>query len=288
MQTIALIGSGYIGGALLCYWKRACRYKLIATTTSRDKLPILQQKAHAAHLVHGSDIQTLKAVLSEVDFVVVSVAPGKNATYEETYLQTAKNICKSISTASQLKHLIYLSSTSVYGDKDGAWVSEESPLSAQNENARTLIATESHYLEKGPTHTSILRLGGIYGPGRSHEERTRKLAGHIRAGNGDAYCNWVHQEDVVRSIDWVFTHSLTGIYNVCSTDHPRRQHLYDKFCKKLQLPPVQWDPDQVTTHSGNRRVSNAKLRDTGFEFLHSCSGPEKWLIPKQIEESTTY
>lgn len=271
MKTIAIIGSGYIGTALLRFWKQKALYHLISTTTSEEKLSPLLEISDSAYLVHGSDTQKLKEVLSSVDILVVSVAPTKGASYESTYLDTAKGISQALEGSNRLKQLIYLGSTSVYGDWEGAWVNEDSPLNASSESAQILIETENHYLEHISACTSILRLGGIYGPGRDHESRVQRMAGQTWAGSGEAYCNWIHQEDVVRSIDWVFTHSLSGIYNVCATDHPKRQEFYDSLTEHMELPSIQWDASQKTTRSGNRRVSNTKLRDTGFEFLHGCS-----------------
>ena len=63
-------------------------------------------------------------------------------------------------------------------------------------------------------------------------------------------------------------HHLTGIYNLADDDHPTRKELYDEISKKFQVPEVTWDPSLTSLRSGNKRVSNHKIKQSGYRFVH--------------------
>jgi nucleoside-diphosphate-sugar epimerase len=265
-----VLGCGYVGKALLEYWQPE-KNRLVATTTQPQRQMELEPLANEVMVLRGNDRTGLRRIFSQANEVVVCVAPKMGGSYEETYLDTAKAVCDILREATPVKHLIYTSSISVYGCHNGEWVTEESSLNASGANAEILKETEKLYLSFPTIKSTILRLGGIYGPQREHETRARKMSGTICAGNGEQFSNWVHQEDIVRSIDWVLKHRLDGVYNVCSDDHPTRQFLYERILNKLGLPPIQWDLSLEGPHGGNRRVSSEKLKATGFNFLHNLS-----------------
>jgi nucleoside-diphosphate-sugar epimerase len=274
-----IFGLGYIGSALLDYWKKEGERRLIATTTSIEKLQVYKRQADAVILARGDDEDVVRKALNSIEEVVVAIAPNKGSSYKETYLDTAKTFSTILAQNDSVKHLVYLSSTSVYGDRNGEWVSEETDLDPKSENSKTLCDTEALYLQQSSSKllVTVLRLGGIYGPDRTHAARVKRLVGASLPGSGNAFCNWVHQEDVVRSIDWVLKNQLFGVYNICSNDHPLKKELYNSITTEINAPQITWDPTANGAHAGNRKVSNEKIRKTGFVFLNSCIGPTEWL-----------
>jgi nucleoside-diphosphate-sugar epimerase len=204
--------------------------------------------------------------------LIVTVAPKRGENYQTTYLETAQTICKA---NPKLKAVVYTSSTSVYGDHGGAWINEESETRADTEEARVLLETEKVYVNNLPqeTRVCILRLGGIYGPGREIAERLKKLSGQKMPGNGESYTNLIHLEDAVRAIIWCLEKNLRGIYNVVNDTHVRRKDLYAELSRLYQFPDVVWDPRSADIHSGNKRVSSEKLKETGFLFNHPYAIP---------------
>ena len=279
MLRTMIFGVGYIGSALLAYWEEEGGRNLIATTTSIEKRQEDKEKAHAVILARGDDEDAVRKSLNSIEEVVIAVAPKKGSSYKKTYLDTAKTFSTVLAKNDSVKHLVYLSSTSVYGDRNGDWVTEETDLDPKSENSKTLCDTEALYLQQSSSKLiiTVLRLGGIYGPGRSHSSRIKRLNGNPLSGDKNAFCNWVHQEDVVRAIDWVLKNHLSGVYNICSDDHPSKKELYNSITEEMKAPEVTWDSTTTGPHAGNRRVSNKKIRETGFTFLHSCSGPLNWL-----------
>ena len=205
--------------------------------------------------------------------LVVCVAPHKKGPfYRSTYLDTAKAVANVLARGSAIEHLVYTSSTSVYGDHKGAWVTETSPLLPMETSSEILCQTEAVYLHKVPsaTRVTILRLGGLFGPDRTLSSRMQGFASQgALPGSGQEYCNLVHRDDCVRAIDWVFSQNLTGVYNVCSAAHPTRKSLYTAIAQQLGIPPITWNPNTPSPHVGNKRVSNEKLCASGFVFLEN-------------------
>ena len=276
MPRKIIFGSGYIGAALLEYWSSK-KKNLTATTTTKEKLPSLEKLANKVFLAKGADPLSTKQALTSGEQLIIAVAPKSGESYTDTYFQTAKTICSALANNSNIKHLVYLSSTSVYEEQNGAWVTEDTPVNPKLENSKILYNTENLYLQKTPSNTlvTILRLGGIYGPNRSHASRVKRLATASLPGNGRAFCNWVHQEDIIKAIDWVLKEKLSGIYNICSDDHPTKKDFYNTITQEMNLPNILWDSKKKGPQRGNQRVSNNKIRETGFTFLYSCFGPIK-------------
>ena len=116
-----IFGLGYIGLALYKYWKRQSKRLIVGTTTSQNKIKRLNDIHCACLLIRGNDANTLRNALDATEEIVISVAPKKGASYESTYLETAKTFSSVLKQNHSLKHLVYLSSTSVYGEKFGKW-----------------------------------------------------------------------------------------------------------------------------------------------------------------------
>lgn len=268
----AIIGCGYVGGAVAKLW-RSQELDVTATTTRRSRLLELSQIADKVSVVVGTDASQLQAVLADRKVVLLCVGLRKGASYKDTYLGTAKTIAK-VLPSTEVQQLIYTSTCSVYGDHRGAWVTELMPPAPTTENGKIVEATEQTLLSTATLQRKvcILRLGGIYGPGRTLEKIYSRAAGTTRAGKGDEGTNWVHLDDIVGGIDWARQQRLSGLYNLVQDEVPTVRELIDRVCDHNQLAPVIWDETQPSTRK-NVRVSNAKIKGTGYQFGHPSFWP---------------
>jgi nucleoside-diphosphate-sugar epimerase len=141
---------------------------------------------------------------------------------------------------------------------------------AKSEPAKILIEAEKHYLslQELGWNVCLLRLSEIYGPGRELSNRVKNLEGHVLPGTGDHYTNMIHKTDVASAIDYAHRHHLEGIYNLSDDENPTRKALYDAVSHKFRLPKVKWDPEHMALHTGNKRVSNHKIKAEGFALRH--------------------
>ncbi|MBD2664343.1 NAD-dependent epimerase/dehydratase [Richelia sinica FACHB-800] len=269
-MNIAIIGCGYVGYALARYWQQNHNFVLTVTTTTPERIPTLENVAHKVILTRGNDLEGLKSVLQNQDVVLLSMGAKNGNAYEETYLETAKTLVTSLRQFTNIRHLIYTSSYSVYGDRNGVWVDEETPPAPPNRNAQILRKTEEVLLgaENENLRVCIFRLGGIYGPGRELIKIFGRVAGATRPGNGDEITNWIHLDDIIGAVEFARLHRLQGIYNLVDDAHLTSRELIDHVLTKNNLPTVIWDAANKSNRSYNTWVSNQKLKDAGYQLLH--------------------
>lgn len=273
MMNVAIIGCGYVGTAVARHWDQGASYHITATTTTEERVGELEKVAMQVVVIKGDDETALKSVVQDQDIILLSVAPtrplGANG-YEETYLRTAKNLVKALQQAPTVKQLIYTGSYSVYGNKDGAWVDEESPLTPANPNGEILAQTEQVLISASSPDLKvcILRLGGIYGSGRELTKIFSRAFGTTRPGNGEDFTNWIHIDDIVGAIDFAAVKQLQGIYNLVSDRPQLSRDLLDRLSEKYNLPKVMWNPQEGEIRPYNARVSNQKILAAGYKFIH--------------------
>lgn len=159
------------------------------------------------------------------------------------------------------KWLGYFSSTGVYGDTLGAWVDESAPIGVGRRTARA--EADAAWLARG---ARVLRLPGIYGPGRSALERVREGKAHRIDLPGQVFSR-VHVEDIASGVVRALA-APPGAYNLAD-DLPASQNaVIAEACRLLQapLPPVQsleeadLSPMARAFYSENRRIANGKAK----------------------------
>ncbi len=122
-ENVAILGCGYVGSALADYWQGQGHF-VTGTTTSWERVASLDPIVSQVVLMKGADAGAVQSLLQGQDTVVVSVAPTNSVAadedgYSTTYLSTAKNLVKTLKQTPRVKQIIYLSSCSVYGDRQG-------------------------------------------------------------------------------------------------------------------------------------------------------------------------
>lgn len=159
----------------------------------------------------------------------------------------------------------YLSTTGVYGDWDGAWVDEASPLRPNNERLKRREAAEKEWLARGG---HVFRLAGIYGPGRNAIEDVRQGEARRIDKPGQVFSR-IHVEDIAQAVVASMKRPNPGsIYNVCD-DMPAPAHEVVSYACELlgaALPPLvpyaqaELSPMGREFYTSNRRVKNDKIK----------------------------
>lgn len=268
MTNAVILGCGYVGKAVACRWSG--NFALTATTTSASRVSELEAWVNRVVIVRGDDEVGLRSLLHNQQVVVLAVGAPNADAYEETYLQTAKTLVATLPDAPSVTQIIYTGSYAVYGDRNGQWVDETTPIAPANRNGDILAETEQVLLSASTDQRKvcIFRLGGIYGPGRELKKIFQRAAGTTRPGAGTDATNWIHLEDIVGAIAFAQRHHLTGIYNLVGTVPITTQELLERVCTANHLPPVIWDASQPSRRPYNARVSNQKLRNAGYKFIY--------------------
>lgn len=267
-MNITIIGCGYLGTAIARYWKGQ-GFNVTATTTTPEREKELSALAQRVVVLQGNDLNGLKSVLQDQDTILLSVGAKNADAYQEAYLHTARTLVSALQEASSVRQVIYTGTYSVYGDKAGALVDESSPMTPANANGEILAQTENVLL--GASHPDlkvcILRLGGIYGPGRELNKIFGRVAGTTRPGNGSDITNWIHLDDIVAALEFVRANQLQGIYNLVDDAHLTSRELLDQVCEKYDLPKIIWDESLKSIRPYNATVSNQKIKEAGYKLI---------------------
>ncbi len=204
----------------------------------------------------------------------VSSSRGGVEVYRQVYGVGTRNLVEWMGGVG-VRRYVHLSSTSVYGQTDGGWVTEDSPADPLPETGRVLASTERWILggTAGGLAPTILRVAGIYGPGRGYALQ-QLLKGEARIqGDGTRWVNMVHRDDVAAAIRGVAAASLEAVggkvLNVVD-DEPVRQGEFVTWLARehgLPVPPVATEEENAARKRGltNKRVDNRRLREaTGW------------------------
>jgi nucleoside-diphosphate-sugar epimerase len=205
----------------------------------------------SAGTLRFDDASTIRMALADASHVLSSVPPAADG----------DPVLEQYGDALGGKWLGYLSSTGVYGDTAGAWVDESAPTGTGRRTARA--EADAQWLALG---ARVLRLPGIYGPGRSALERVREGKAH-RIKLPDQVFSRVHVDDIVQG----FTKALSapaGAYNLADDAPSSQNAVIEEACRLLGLepPPLQsldeaaLSPMARGFYAENRRVSNFKAK----------------------------
>jgi nucleoside-diphosphate-sugar epimerase len=177
--------------------------------------------------------------------------------------------------AARLARVVYLSTVGVYGDAGGGWVDETSSTPAITARARARVAAEAAWTTFGREAgiaVDILRLGGIYGPGRSAFDRLRDGTARRVAKPGQAF-NRIHVDDIAAAIEMVAAAGRPGaVYNVVDGAPSAPEEVIVYAARLLGVPAPPEEPFATAGLTGmaasfyeeNRRVRNDKLRALGW------------------------
>ncbi|KAF3361695.1 Protein yeeZ [Chlamydiales bacterium STE3] len=264
-MKLLVMGAGYTGMAFLNYLQNT-PHEVYITTTREERVETLKPFGDEILILQADNDSRLREVILSCDGMVVMVAPKNSANYQETYLKTAERIAFILKEKTTPFYLLYTSSTSVCEGIENEWVFENRLLDPQSDNAKILLATENTYLNCGVT-SCILRLGGIYGPGRELEKRAKRFSGVEMAGEGEEATNHIHVEDIVSAIAFCLNRSLTGVYHLVNDDHTSRKVLYAHLCHSMGILEPTWGKRLAKKKFGYK-ISNQKIKDAGFVFRY--------------------
>ncbi|HEX9046318.1 MAG TPA: SDR family oxidoreductase [Verrucomicrobiae bacterium] len=206
---------------------------------------------------------------ADFDWVIncAASAGGSVDEYRRLYIEGNRNLALWLARA-PLKKFVYTSSTSVYGQTDGSFVTETSPAEPAEETSQALVAAERVLQDaatKGKLPAVILRVAGIYGPGRGHWFK-QFVRGEARIeGDGSRWLNMIHRDDVVGAIIAALEHGRAGeVYNAADNEPVTQLQFFEWLAEKLNQPlPPKVPAEEIARRKRgvtNKRVSNEKLR----------------------------
>jgi nucleoside-diphosphate-sugar epimerase len=191
--------------------------------------------------------------------LVISITPRFRKGETAGYLPKIRRIIQTI-LQYQIKKVIYISSTAVYGDHSSE-VNELDEPQPDTESGTILLEAEKLFQNETKFKTTIIRFGGLVGPDR---HPGRFFAGKKDIPNGMAPVNLIHQQDCVGiSIAIIEKNAFGYLFNACAPDHPQKADFYRAAALKAGLPV----PEFVDELKNWKVVSSINLGDVlGYEF----------------------
>lgn len=258
-----IVGCGYIGLPLALQLK-AAGHEIDAWVHSAESAEALSRHGFR-RVITGSvaDAGLWSGLNRKYEFVIhcASSNGGGELAYEEVYVQGVHMM----NTHQPAARRILVSSTSVYGQTQGELVTEKSPAGPESPTSRILRRAEQMALAAGAV---VVRSSGIYGPKRGVLFEKFRRGQAVIEGDGMRWINQVHRRDLVAALVHLIDAGRPGeIYNA-TDDTPVKQRDFYAWCGKFisqPMPPHGRVSSERKRGLTNKRVSNAKLRATGWK-----------------------
>ncbi|WP_017975114.1 NAD-dependent epimerase/dehydratase family protein [Actinopolyspora halophila] len=260
-MTVLLAGCGDLGTEAGLRFA-AAGHEVVGLRRSTHRLP---------HGITGQSVdltRELPSVPADTGIVVIVLTADRRDAegYRRTYSDGTRNVLDAIDRAGLSPRILFVSSTAVYGTAEG-WVDESTPPAPSSGTGEVIAETERTLHERRPD-AIVLRLAGLYGPGRT------SLVDRVRAGTADSasaprYTNRIHRDDAAAAI----VHLTTGVTRpdpvYVGVDHQpaERAEVLDFLAAELDVPRPAGDTPAFG-RPDDKRFRNDRILATGFEFTH--------------------
>ena len=249
MNTISILGSGWLGKPLAKELSRQYHIKL--STTTKEKLQSLKEKNITPYLVDIQNIQNDIKNFLDSNILIVNITSKDIPSFEELI----ENI-----KASSIKKLIFISSTSVYSNCNCTVKEDDKKFYSHS----PLLDIEKLFLDSPTFKTTVLRFAGLFGEERNPAEFFKNGR---KVRQPESPVNMIHKVDCINIIEEVLNKDIFGeIFNCCASSHPAKKEFYSLFAKLLNLPLPNFEEDEKKEF---KIIDNSKLlKELNYSFIH--------------------
>lgn len=256
----------------------ALDYTVKGSTTSADKLAVLKsgkiipyQLTCSSQSLEGENIADF--FFSEKLFVNIPFRRDLADPFE--YVRQMQLVFRHARSAG-IKQLVMASSTAVYPLNNKA-AKESDQIVSDGDRSQALLDAENVFLRQNDMCASVIRLAGLYGPGREIGSFLKKDT--ARTKDGDAPVNLVHLDDCIGVITALFEKEFCGeIFNVCADAHPLRKDLYAHVAVAMKIKQPVFAENESPRY---KIVCNDKVKALlGYRFIHPS--PWDWINHNQV------
>ncbi|GAA3290299.1 SDR family oxidoreductase [Arthrobacter citreus] len=263
-MTVLIAGCGDLGTEAGLRFA-AAGFSVLGWRRSPEKIPAPITGA-AADLTNAD----LPLIPADTDVVVIAVAAGSRSeeAYRSAYVDGTANVLDALERDGvHPRRILFVSSTAVYGDAGGNWVDEQTPAAPASATGAVILEAEQLLHRRRPDAV-VLRLSGIYGPGRT------RLIDSVNAGTAvvpasPQLTNRIHRDDAAAAI----VHLTTAVADpaplyVGVDDEPVDLAEVLRFLAAELGRDLPEPSEKESSRGGDRRLSNARLRGTGFSLTY--------------------
>lgn len=262
-MTVLIAGCGDLGTEAGLRFA-AAGHRVMGWRRSPGKLPA--QLEGAAVDLAGE----LPPIPADTEIVVMATAAAARteAAYRSAYVDALRNLLDALERDGvRPRQLLLVSSTAVYGENDGGTVDERTPARPASATGRILLEAEELLHARVPSGV-VLRLGGIYGPGRT------RLIDQVRSGTAvvpdpPRPTNRIHRDDAAAAIVHLTTavEAPEPVYLGVDEEPAELGEVLRFLAAELGVPEPPAGPD-TSSRGGDKRCSSARLAATGFRFRY--------------------
>ncbi|MGE0667764.1 MAG: SDR family oxidoreductase [Sphingomonadales bacterium] len=274
MKRLFVFGLGYTA-QIVGRQLRADGWQVAGTTRSAASQAALEAQGFEVFPFDGDrPLDNPRAALDGATHILASVPPGESGD------PVLRHHAAEIASLPRLAWVGYLSTTGVYGDRDGGWVDETTPRSPTTPRGRRRAEAEMGWMglyEMGRVPVHLFRLPGIYGPGRSAIDAVRSGRTRRVFKDGQVFSR-IHVDDLATALIASMVQPRPGaIYNLCDDEPAPPQDVTAYACKLLGLPvepltPIDeadLSPMARSFYDESKRVRNDRMkRELGVTLAH--------------------
>lgn len=263
-MKISILGCGWLGLPLGRFWSDKGHQVKGSTTRESQFEKLVQAGIHpyTINLTSTGVKGDFSGFMRDAEVLVISIPPGLRKTNSENFTDKIKFLLPKIKQSS-LQTLIFVSSTSVYGDHQGE-VDEETIPEPDTESGRQLYTTEELLLQLDQPSICVLRLGGLLGPDR---HPVIFLSGRKELPSPENPVNLIQQQEVIEIIDFLLElETLPKRVNAVFPQHPEKAIYYSNEAQKRGLPLPEFN--SLDTQIGKCVHSNV-LHQFSYSFKYS-------------------
>ncbi|MBM3903165.1 MAG: SDR family oxidoreductase [Verrucomicrobia bacterium] len=261
-----IVGCGYVGESIARRLHASGHQVFGLRRSEPESLPVgLPYIPLQANLTEPGSLQTLAALDVPFDCVVLcaSASGGDAEAYRQVYFEGTGHLLARLRGQAP-RAFVYTGSTSVYSQTDGSWVDELSPTEPESESGLWLLRAEQRILDahrEWGLAGRILRVAGIYGPGRGSLLR-RVLSGQAGLeGSGDRWTNRIHREDLADAVIAVLQRGRSGeIYNVADQEPATQRCVLEWLSERTGIPLREGAEESPKSGRRRRGGSNKRVR----------------------------
>lgn len=277
-MRVAILGCGYVGLAT-GHQLKSDGHGVVGVRRSEAGLNAIEDAGFEGVQADMTDPEAMER-LPEADWLIFAASVGRDGSQSarELYVETLERVVTEYASRSRTPtRLVYTSSTGVYGDHGGEWVDEDTPPRPSGQRGETLLEAEEIALDTAFEHGiegTVLRFGGLYGPGRYRLER------YLNRPITEGYRNATHRRDAAGAIAYILTSDVARDTVVLVVDNePVEKHAFVEWLAKQcgeSPPPCLTLEERLASADlstsardrlrSNKRCRNDRLRSFGYEL----------------------
>ena len=263
MAKVLIVGCGDLGGTVAA---QLSAMNIQVTGVRRSDTAMTGVKIIQADITDVSSLEVLKPIQPDILIYCVAANGQTDEQYKANYVDGLRNVLATQSENSNLKHVFFVSSTRVYGQKTDALLDESTPAIAADFGGERLLEAEA-LLNNLSCNTTVLRLSGIYGAGRLRMINLAKSPQNWPAQN--SWTNRIHKDDAAAFMVFLVLQVLAskpiGTCYIVTDSKPSSQYeVLSWIANQMQM-----NSDIATPAiEGGKRISNQSMLSTGFQLQY--------------------